>query len=125
MALGAALKAGEDSAGNEPREAGRRPGASKRMDGKPPEATTVETPRVGDLERSLGDPAAEGRARCHPQVAEDAGAEDARRGPSLEVVVGGADGGNTYRATYLPYQTPKRLGKQNETKVLPKEASLC
>jgi len=72
---------------------------------------------MGDLERSLGTTAAAGRAKCQPQVAEDAGAEDARRGPTcpgVEVVVGGADGGNTYRATYLPIQYPKPLGKQKK-----------
>jgi hypothetical protein len=76
------------------------------MDGKPPEATAVETPRVGDLERSLGVETAAGRAKCHPQVAEAAGDEEARREPTcpgIEVVVGGADGETTtYRATYLP-----------------------
>ena len=73
-----------------------------RMDGKPPEVTAAEPPRVGDLERSLEYTAAEGRARCQPHVAEDAGAATALGLPSLDVGVKGADGEETYRATYLP-----------------------
>ena len=98
-----------DNAGREPRDEGKRPGASIRMDGRPPEVTAAESPRLGDLDRSLGGSPAEGRAKCQPHVAEGAGAAAAPGPPSLEVGVKGAVGqvgfgeGETYRATYLPY----------------------
>ena len=82
----------EANAGKEPRDEGRRPGASMRMDGKPPEITAAEPPRVGDLDRSLDGTATEGRARCHPHVAEVAGAAAATGLPSLDVDVEGAVG---------------------------------
>ena len=98
----------EDNAGREPRDEGRRPGVSIRLDGKPPEVTAAEPPRLGDLDRSLDGSPAEGRARCQPHVAEGAGAAAAPGPPSLEVGVKGAVGqvglgeGETYWATYLP-----------------------
>ena len=96
----------EANAGKEPRDEGRRPGASMRMDGKPPEVTAAEPPRGGVLDLSLEGTAADGPARCQPHVAEDAD-EAANPGqPGLEVVVGDAVGQvgdeGTYWATYLP-----------------------
>ena len=61
-----------------------------------------EPPRVGDLDRSLDGTAAEGRARGQPHVAKAAGAAAELCLPSLDVGVKGADGEETYRATYLP-----------------------
>ena len=96
----------EANAGKEPRDEGRRPGASMRMDGKPPEVTAAEPPRVGDLDRSLDGTAAEGRARCQPHVAEEADGAANPGQPNLDVGVSDAVGQvgdeETYRATYLP-----------------------